>query len=231
MVTTSKSHGQKQLSIWACCAAMIVVTGVIDGHYSQRWDSSNQLANASLALNNLPLKIEDWIGTDTEISPQHLKTAGATGSISRSYTNRKSGEQIQVMVLCGPHGPIALHPPTVCFLSAGWQLKSPPQKNNIKRPNEDSCSFWQAKFSHTQQRREQVILTDWAWNNGDGWTAATNPRFDYAGSPYLFKLYVTSSPSPTTDAGRARREKFVAILLDEFEHTVFESLTDLKTAD
>ncbi len=207
-----------------CALTLLVGAGIVDGYFSQRWVSTELLQEASAALHELPLTIGEWEGTEGEINPQQLKIAEATGSLLRVYRHRTTGESFSVMLLCGPHGPISLHPPTVCFVGAGWNLTAAPESHEYVDREATACQFWQARFDRSSDLRRDAILTDWAWNNGQGWKASSDPRFEFAGSPYLFKLYVTGSVPTDSDADRKLRAEFVRELTEAFDRTVLKRI-------
>ena len=207
-----------------CGLVLIIAAGIADGVITNRWDRSGSLQQVSKLLSDLPKKIGEWESIELEIPPQQLVIAGATGSVARQYTHTKTGASIQVTLLCGPHGPISLHPPTVCFTGAGWTQKTPEQKQEFQKTEDSQHTFWECRFTRENDLREQVILTDWAWSDGSGWVASDNPRFEYASSPFLIKLYITSEASLADGEARAQRDQFVNLLLDEIERTITDPI-------
>lgn len=222
--TSAATVPTRRLVVVLSALALIAVAGAVDGYFSQRWVSTELLHEASAALHDLPLTIGEWEGTEGEINPQQLKIAEATGALYRVYRHRTTQESFSVMLLCGPHGPISLHPPTVCFVGAGWNLTAAPESQDYIEGKSPGCQFWQAKFDRSGDLRREAILTDWSWNNGQGWKASTDPRFEFAGSPYLFKLYVTGSAPTDSEADRTVREEFVRQLTHEFDRTVLKRI-------
>jgi hypothetical protein len=74
----------------------------------------------------------------------------------------------------------------------------------------------------------------WAWNGGDGWKAATDPRSQFSRSryPVLHKLYVLRDLSgyaaQASEAGKAGGrdevcEAFLAAFLPELDSTQFNT--------
>lgn len=230
----SKAHRQKatppppagngRMKLYVGALVLIVAVGIADGRISNRWISTEALDEASQAMQNLPLTIGEWEGTDGSLTEQQLKIAEATGSLVRVYQHRPTGETVTVMLLCGPHGPISLHPPTVCFVGAGWELTSNPEAQNYADASAPQCAFWQASFARVQEYEQTRILTDWAWNAGNGWSASSDPRFEFAGAPFLYKLYVTSSANGDSEETRLRRTEFLRLLTAEFQRTVLKQV-------
>lgn len=217
------SNSKRNSAILAATILLLLGAGVADGIITNRWAPSDELQRASAAIQNLPLEIGEWTGVDREIDERELKIAAATAFIQRTYTNQTTGDQIIVTCLCGPHGPISLHPPTVCFTGAGWRLTEQEKPENYDLDDQTTCRFWQARFTRRNQLQEEEIVTDWSWNNGEGWKASTNPRFEYAGSPFLYKLYFTSPARLANEQSKSLRDDFVKMFLSEFDRTVLES--------
>src|SRR5262245_44831048 len=95
--------------------AVLLASGVLHGLWSGRWQFSDEASKATERLEQVSLAIGDWDGDEHEIDSRQIRAAGATGYLSRRYVNRQTGEVIWCTVLCGPPGPIAVHPPDVCF--------------------------------------------------------------------------------------------------------------------
>lgn len=203
---------------------LLIGGGVVDGFITNRWTPSDELQRATEALQNVPVTIGEWEGVNDEIDERTMRVAAATGAIKRIFTNRETNDWISVTVMCGPHGPISLHPPTVCFVGAGWELAGDAETADIPFKQDSTCEFWQAEFARTERLQQQTIVTNWGWNNGSGWKASDNPRFEYAGSPYLFKLYFTSPAHLARDEKKILRDEFMRQFLIEFERTVIDTL-------
>lgn len=203
---------------------LLIGGGVVDGFITHRWSPSDELERATAALENVPATIGEWDSTEIELDERSMRVAAATGALKRTYTNRDTNDWISVTVMCGPHGPISLHPPTVCFVGAGWELDSDAETADVPFQQDSTCEFWQADFSKSESQQQQTIVTNWGWNNGSGWKASANPRFEYAGSPYLFKLYFTSTAHLATGEKKAVRDEFMRQFLNEFERTVIDTL-------
>jgi hypothetical protein len=205
---------------------VLIGGGVVNGFITHRWSPSDELQRAADAIQNVPVTIGEWEGEDAEIDERTMRVAAATGAFKRTYKHRETNDWISVTVMCGPHGPISLHPPTVCFTGAGWDLESDPETADVAFGQNSTCQFWQADFALSEKMQQQRIVTNWGWNNGNGWKASANPRFEYAGSPYLFKLYFTSPADFAAGEKKSLRDDFMRQFLDEFDRTVIDTLNN-----
>ncbi|MBD3676017.1 MAG: exosortase-associated EpsI family protein [Planctomycetaceae bacterium] len=215
----------RQVMIWLLSASLILVVGLVDGYQTNRWGRNQSLVQAGQALEQLPPELGDWKSKSLEISEQALRIAGATNYVSRLYTNKKSDVKLQVTLLVGDHGPISLHPPTVCFTGAGWRQLTEPIASSYSAEDESPESFWKCQFQRDQDFGQQTIVTEWSWSEGQSWQANENPRFEHAGAPYLFKLYVTRTIPPGEDSESQLHESFVKLLLEQIKETVFSTLS------
>jgi hypothetical protein len=165
--------------------------GVAHGVWTNRWNLSTAPQEAAAKLQGVPRTIGDWEGTDLEVNPKAVKVSEATGFVNRHYVNRRTGVTITVMLLCGPPGPISVHPPEVCYVGAGFTFVIDPGKCTV--PNDALPA--PAEFFHTRLTKptvpgspQQRLL--WAWTPDGKWIAADNPRLAFARAPALYKLYV-----------------------------------------
>src|SRR4051794_41847552 len=51
---------------------------------------------------------------------RHLDAVGVVGHLSRRYVNRRTGDAVLVLLLCGKPGDVAVHTPDVCYEAAGY---------------------------------------------------------------------------------------------------------------
>ena len=204
----------------AVAIILMLIGGVVYGLQSNRWTASQDVEQAAARIQNVPLDFGDWEGRDIEIPQNQLDQAGAVGHLHRVYKNRTTGDEVLVMVLCGPHGPIALHPPTVCFTGAGWKLEEPPEATAVKDAEQkgELGSFFVTRFRKTTPTSASRMRTCWAWNGDGRWESPESPRFAFAGSRHLYKIYVSTrlSPEANSDAEEAFDKGICIKFLREF---------------
>ena len=71
-------------------------------------------------LQDLPLKLDEWVGEDTESNERELKAAGAVGHVSRTYRNTRTGQHVSVFIVTGHSRDISVHTPDRCYPAAGF---------------------------------------------------------------------------------------------------------------
>jgi hypothetical protein len=202
-------------------ALLILGSGVIHGVQSDRWGQSQKVLDAANKLNELPVSFNDWVSEESEIPEKQLRQAEAVGHFSRSFVHSKTGRRVSVMILCGRPGPISVHPPTVCFVGAGWRLQSQPASAPID--GNVSGSLWNGQFARVIDGVPVAIQTFWGWSSDGVWLACNNPRFETASFPFLYKMYVTVPVSAeTNDLDLKTADEFMGDFLPRVNHVLFE---------
>lgn len=221
----ARPAGRSTWAPYAVCIALVVVSGVVYGLQTDRWTADTRLQDAAARLKQVPRTIGLWESREVEIPEQQLQIAGAVGHVARVY-RRPDGTQVQVMLLCGDHGPISLHPPTVCFTSSGWALKGELQRQDAKSETGERLGRFQVgEFRKRTPTGNQRMRTWWAWNADGRWDAPDNPRMTYAGSGHLYKLYVTTL-LPGEPAGEAKTAKAESDACQRFLREFLPALKD-----
>ncbi len=152
------------------------------------------LDQAVTRLQQIPSSIGNWTSIDSELTEREMEVAGISGYVRRQYTNPRIGYSVHLTVLCGPSGPIAVHPPTACFEGIGYTLASGPTPTSLRSdeglPADEfnKCSFRQGDASVPE-----IVRVFWGWSTEGEWQAPSNPRFEFRGKSYLYKIYVTDS--------------------------------------
>jgi hypothetical protein len=165
--------------------AAIVGSGFVHGLWTERWGRGEAPLRAAERMARIPMDFGDWEGTDLPQKASVLDRELA-GSIQRRYRNTVTNQAVTVAILCGRPGPICIHTPDVCYDASGFEVGT---RNQFKLPGSDD-EFWQADATRTRPTETTRLRIFWAWNYGDGWQAAQDPRADFARQPALLKMYV-----------------------------------------
>jgi hypothetical protein len=128
--------------------------------------------------------------------PDALVRAGIQGHLSRRYRNRRSGEEVAVLVVCGRPGPISVHTPDICYRAAGYSPVGEPARTDYALGDRKQ-PLWGLRFHPPASRAGTSDLEiRWGWLAGDGLVAPENSRVAFAGKPALYKLYVIQERHP-----------------------------------
>lgn len=162
--------------------------------------SSGDVQEAAARLEKVPAAFGDWTSEEHPMEPKVLKVAEAAGHVSRTYMNRKNKDQVGVLLLCGPTGPIGAHEPRYCYAGNGFDMSGKPQKKAVSAADGTGATYWTVLFEkNTHNEPPQQVC--WMWGLDGEWRAADNPRSEFALRRALYKLYVThveeKSPAPT----------------------------------
>ena len=173
----------------------IAISGTVSGMWTHRWTSTTSLDAAAAAATHLPMTLGEWDGQSREVDERTLHVAGCAGIIHRQYVNRRTGDTVAFMLMCGSAGPVSVHTPDVCYLGAGFQEVGTVVRHTVKAP--DDARFWVRRFQKQGPAPVQLRIF-YAWNATGDWQAADKPRWAYAHRPLLYKLYVVRE-LPRTD--------------------------------
>lgn len=218
---------RKDLFLWGTAALLIFGSAYGHGLMTNRWGAPPDLAAAAAKLDQIPLVMGEWQGQDRDLPETQLQAAEAVGAVSRIYRNEKLQAEVQLLVLCGPHGPIAVHPPTVCFAGAGLYQVAP-EKSREMNAGKVRGTFWETVFTiRTPEGVTEELETFWAWSVAGECQAAENPRVEYAAQPHLYKIYVTHlRPATTGNASPPPADNPVEAFLQDFLPTFQKALAD-----
>jgi hypothetical protein len=172
---------------------LVVTAGIVQGVMTNRWDKPRDLQPLAEQLQSIPATFGDWSATDLEVPADQLERGEIHAHLSRRYVNRKSGVAVNVLVVLGRPGPISVHTPDVCFRGAGYEQLASSQSHNDNIPGIGPSGFFVTSFAIPATNLPETVRVFWSWSTDGRWTAPENPRFQFAGKPFLLKLYATRS--------------------------------------
>lgn len=187
---------------------LTIVSGAVFGKMSNRWGPSKYSLAAAEKLESLPEDFGAWkLQSSEEMTETTVAMLECSGYISRVYVNQESGEVVNVAVILGPAGPIAVHTPEVCYSSRAHKALG--QRKSITIGDSDD-KFWALTFEKNDLSAS-LIRVYYGWTRGNQWVAAKDPRFAFATSPYLYKIQLASYlPAGTDLEGNDPCENFLA---------------------
>jgi hypothetical protein len=199
---------------WLTALTLLLTAGLLHGLWSERWQPSGALEEAVARLELVPLEIGDWQGTAIEVDAAAFAQAGARGYWARSYAHRHGGT-VLVILMCGRSGRMAVHTPEVCYRGAGFDMLETPARTVLRDElGDEHGTFWNARFAKQATSTSQHRLS-WAWSDGGDWQAPANPRWEFRGRPFLYKLYASHELSSPSDADATA--EFLRVLLPELK--------------
>jgi hypothetical protein len=183
--------------ILALLAALSVLgaSGYVHGVWTERWQKSGELERALTRVDLVPMKVGTWEAKALEADAETFRRAGAQKYWVRQYTDTLTNTNATVILMCGRAGRMSVHTPEVCWQGVGFGMAEAPTVMTLPP---GAGSLWTAKFLKASDSNTDLQLL-WGWNSSGEWQAPTNPRWQYRGLPFLYKLYVireaTSAPT------------------------------------
>jgi hypothetical protein len=209
--------------IYAGAASVVLIAaGIVHGFWTDRWASPAIVKEKAELLNDVPLQIGDWTGTEIAVKPGQAGP-GVTGCIQRSYYHRQRGVTIVLALVNGRPGPVAIHTPEACYGASGYEVGTRAEVDLDK--NDRFAHFWKADAVRKKVSTEERLRIYWAWNGGDGWKASTDARSEFPRHryPVLHKLYILRDLNSTADLGKDEPcEAFLKELLPVLDRTLFQ---------
>ncbi|QDT63304.1 exosortase-associated EpsI family protein [Calycomorphotria hydatis] len=200
---------------------VIIGVAIADGLRADRWGPGGELQEAADQLAAFPETLGTWESKSFEIPEDQLEVAGASGSISRHYRDRETGRVVTVMILCGRPGPIAVHPPTVCFTSSGLRLLAEPHNTIVATDGPNGPDeFLTADFAYPRDQFGPILRTYWGWFSEGVISAPSNPRIAFAPQPVLHKVYVTHDAVIGDKNSEQVGQSFMRVLLPALRETL-----------
>lgn len=209
-----KSYTGKRFLVVAGACLLLAGWRIGEAYWWNKQDAAQVRTNAEKAA-VLPPVVGDWLGNEVEVSTREKQATGASKITRYRYRLPASDMLIEVTLLVGPTGPIAVHPPTVCLPSAGWRLQADPEVRLLDGDGQRG-RFHVGKFVHVDLStgiRQRATLI-WAWNDGRGWDVPVNPRWTYAGRPVLWKIYIGIADSKDDQDLEPRLLEFARLLFE-----------------
>jgi hypothetical protein len=190
--------------LFLAAAAAVLGEGYLYGRWTGRWQGSRELTEAADRLQTLPLTVGDWKGEALELDRAAVERAGFSGYVLRRYENHRTGAAVSLLVACGRPGPLAAHTPEVCYQGVGFQMLA----GGTTRASLDAApdgnarggaEVFKAVFAREDRAAPERLRVAWSWCRDGAWTAPDNPRWRFAGTPVLHKVYVTQVFLPHDD--------------------------------
>src|SRR5688500_18533009 len=110
--------------ILATVVALVAIGGVTiyEGIRFGLWNYSDpaELEHFAERLKSVPEEFGDWTSEPAPEDAEQLAAAEVRGDVSRIYSNRVTGAQVNVFLACGKTNPMAVHTPDACYVATGY---------------------------------------------------------------------------------------------------------------
>jgi hypothetical protein len=211
----------KRLVTLAVALLVLVVSGLLHGFSSERWASAPALNDAAARVAQVPLEIGDWKAEPIESDSAAFFQAGAQAYWTRTYMNARNKDRILAILMCGRSGRMAAHTPEVCYRGAGYEMDRLPETLTVSTlAGANLGTFWSARFTKDAGSAADLRLF-WSWSAKDTWQASTQPRWDFGGEAFLYKLYLSHEEAGPASASTTAVTAFMRLFLPELNKTLF----------
>jgi hypothetical protein len=167
----------------------VLVSGTAAGLRSGRWGSARAVEAAAALLDRVPLSLgPDWDVQETTLSERQVALAEIERYLARRYVHRRTGTIVSMLLVCGRPGPICVYSPETCYLAAGYVPIASAKR--YAAPTGPNCWFQVRDFQKSNVATPTLQRVFSSWGHKCEWTVPIEPRFAFAGQPYLYKLYV-----------------------------------------
>ncbi|TWU55693.1 exosortase-associated EpsI family protein [Rubripirellula reticaptiva] len=197
---------RKQGAFWTLIA-LVALSCVVHGYLDGRWTVNANLNDQGKLLSEIPEQIGDWKLTGTkQLDPKAEQLLRCFGSVVREYTKEGTSEVVNVAIMFGPRGPIAVHTPEVCYSSVGTEIARDRKVESLDVEGQDN-SLWSVQFADAVDALPSLDVW-YAWSDGGPWEAREQPRFWLTET--LYKIQVAG---PVGEIGQRPVEDFLTAFL------------------
>ena len=180
----------RPLPLLGACA-LLVLSGLVHGIWTERWQTSPALENACARLGDVPPSIGAWKSTDVEVDHESFQQARALAYWTRRYVKEGASEPMTVILMCGRADHMSLHTPDICYRGAGYDMVGEQSKTTLGTSlGGSTAELWTARFRQPSKSSGHDLRLYWSWSADGSWQAPTSPRWTLGAEPFLYKLYI-----------------------------------------
>lgn len=175
------------------------LSGIVHGRFTNRWGRSEAMSSAAALLEQFPESFDGWKMVSSErMTPTVVEVLDCAGYFLRTYVNQDTGESVKVALMLGPAGTIAVHTPEICYSRQDYDIEEERQVVEWKDPNGASDAVWALTF-RSNDAKSDLLRVYYGWSSGREWSAPKDPRFAFAGQPWLYKIQIAGHAPPVKD--------------------------------
>lgn len=177
-----------------------VVSSLAHGWLDNRWTDRPNIEAIAAQLKELPSEFGDWsLVENQDLSNSALSQLQCYGYTLQVYQNARTGRRVNVAVLFGPRGPIAVHTPEVCYSGQGL-ISAGKTTQEVVNIDDAEHTVWRVNFQSKRDSKPELEAY-YAWSDGGIWQAAKNPRLWLTGR--LYKIQLACQPTKAGEVSDA----------------------------
>jgi hypothetical protein len=195
----------------AILIGLTLLSGVVHGVLDGRWSQPENLMEQGSRLEQLPDAFGDWELVESKgLAKGASEILRCFGSTNRIYRHRDNHNlTVNVAIMFGPRGPIAVHTPEVCYDSVGTEQLADRQVETVSTV-QNRHELWSVPFSRRNATNDFEVW--YAWSDGGNWQAVKQPRFWMTETLYKIQL-----AGPVGDDDNQPCREFLEAFLPEVE--------------
>jgi len=188
-------------------AALVVLAGTyLQGKWTERWGASSteKLERFTRRLDDVPLRVGRWEGTDAEVDAEQFKASHCTGCVSRVYRDADGNDEVSFFLVTGTARHITIHTPDWCYRGAGFSMKGEPIPYTIDcGPDLPPVECLTTTFVKEDALGTQRLRIFWSYTDDGRWSGPVWPKPAFAGRPALYKLYLITTAQDADEGPEA----------------------------
>src|SRR5262245_34216385 len=95
----------------------------------------------------MPERIGHWVlSKRDELNSDVKETLHCAGYVWHNYEHVETGDRVSVFVVLGPHGPISVHTPEICYSSTNHQAQGERHVQRIDDAKGNKHQLWELNF-------------------------------------------------------------------------------------
>jgi hypothetical protein len=203
--------------------SIVVLSGVIDGLWTDRWLVAKEMHTAVDRLAAIPMALGDWDGCARELDSRTLALGEISGYARRQYVNRRTGSTLSLLIVCGRPGPVSVHLPDACYGGAGYEEVGERAKYSVTGP--PPADFWIYRFHRPNAAVPVQLRVFCSWGADGAWRAVATPRVQFAHHAFLYKMYIIRELSKADEPLEEDPAlDFIHLLLPELQKALFPTV-------
>jgi hypothetical protein len=200
---------------------LLVSSAVWQGNQTERWGTFEELGVFAKRIDNIPLEVGDWKGQlGPKMEEDIRKYSGAVGDTQITYTNSRTHERVNVLVVCGRLMDVWIHRPDRCYPAHGYKEEGERAAHVLQISNEMAAEFQTSVYSRKDE--STPVRVYWGWSSDGKWLAPDDVRDNFKRTRPIFKIQIENQivrENQSLDEGPG--VELIKALLPELNRTLF----------
>lgn len=169
-------------------------TTVLHGKVTERWETSDALAQANRVVSETPKQLGNWnyVTDSNPISAGVARELGLTEYVSRVYGNGK--DTVSLLFMAGKTSRLIRHTPDICYEASGNTFLKEPTP--VRLDVDGKIQEFRVLPVRPRSELSNDVVVVYGFAHGDQFLSPANPRLTYHGLPAINKIQVLCSCDP-----------------------------------